>query len=151
MPSPPERERNVFHYLLVRAYQPPSDCAPYLFSSPNTINMSNETRTKVSPRSTYRTTPGPSTLMVLRILPRSGLRRNNKEGGNRPSHFSRYVGLRRCTYPAIWTMSKATRQGLNTPSLRVKDLFTCETTHRETTDARGCRSCSREVLGAIEA
>jgi hypothetical protein len=92
----------VFHYLLVTRLpkQPPSDCPPFLFPSPAEYNMSNEIKTKVSPRPTYIRMPGPSTLMVLRMLPRRDLRRittakreEMSQGISDESHDHHHVGV----------------------------------------------------------
>jgi hypothetical protein len=142
MPSPPpERERNVFHYLLVRAYQTTAVRLCPVFVLLAEYNMSNEIRTKVSPCSTYRTMPGPSTLKVLRILPRSDLRRIT---------IKRKGIDRRCTYPGIRTMSKAMSKASTCHHCAQRILSHArERTGRQRT--LGCRSCFREVLGAIEA
>ncbi len=70
---PPEkRKKCVSLPTIVLTKQPPFDCPPiFLFLAEH--RMSNETRTKESPA--RHSTPGPSTLMALRGLPRTDLRR----------------------------------------------------------------------------
>jgi hypothetical protein len=101
---------------------------------------------------------GPSTLMVLRILPRRDLRWiTTAEGGNitenhqRPSLFSQFVGL--CIYLSVsgdvdYVRSDGTRPQYTTVAYEV-DFQMQENTQGDNGRC-GCRSCSHKARGLIK-